>query len=166
MENLCILITSGMFSQAYQVLSFFPHEEQWTFLREHVMFEEEGDDKSTYSFLLYCFSYEENPVWHYRCHQYLTAYKPLFDDCFRLASWHLTEAIRLAPDNIQYKQAYINDFWTYPVKYVPLETFLTYANDVIRCFPKDKRAREILKSQKQRTLNKFIRRMKNRADCE
>lgn len=146
MERIYDLIISSQYEQAFCELKLLPDNSRWEYLCNEVFQFIDAMDKSVYCFLLYCFSREQQDIWLYHCCTFLIYYQPICDDSMCLASWHLTEAIRLAPDNIKYKQAYINDFWTYPVKYVPSKTFLTYANDVILCFPKDKRAREILKS--------------------
>jgi hypothetical protein len=103
-------IQSNMFEQAYGVLSSISDDEKFNLLSVNWYHEEPFH---MYTFLLYLLLKENDDKkkakWHDRCNGYLVG-RPLIDDYMCLVDWHLREALRLDPQNIEYMEAVLQEY--------------------------------------------------------
>lgn len=135
-------ILNMQYKKAYQLMHSLSIEEKWEILSTDLYDE---DPKIIYSFLLYLISVDGNEAeWQYYCYLYLVYCNPFFDDTMRLASWHIKQAIRLDPSNIEYKGQVISIFYSYPEQFFSYEEYYQYAQDVLRKDDDNQNAKKIL----------------------
>ena len=130
------------YEKAYQMMHSLSIGEKWEILSSDLYDE---DPKIIYTFLLYLISVDGSEAeWQYYCCLYLIYCNPFFDDTMRLASWHIKQAIRLNPKNIEYKKQVISTFYSYSEQYFSYKEYYQYAQDVLRENDDDQYAKNIL----------------------
>ncbi len=141
-DQIIQFIQDTKFEQAYLLMRALPLESKWEIISDDLYYE---DPKLVYAFLLYLISIDDNEAeWHYFCCLYLIYCNPFFDDSMRLASWHIKQAIKLNPTNIDYKEQVITVFYSFPEWYFSFEDFYQYAEDVLKIEPDNLDAKNIL----------------------
>ena len=135
-------IRETKFEQAYLLMHTMPLEKKWDIISNDLYDEEPA---IIYAFLMYLIAIDNNEAeWHYFCCSYLIYCHPFFDDSMRLAAWHIKQALRLSPTNIDYKEQVISVFYSFPEWYFSFEDFYQYAEDVLKIEPDNLDAKNIL----------------------
>lgn len=123
------LIHEMEYEKAYSLMCSLSLDEKWEIISTDLYDE---DPKIIYVFLLYMIAIDDNEAqWQYYCCLYLIYCNPFFDDTFRLASWHIKQAIKLNSKNIEYKKQVISIFYSYSEQYFSFEEYYQYALDVL-----------------------------------
>jgi len=130
------------YEKAYSLMYSLSIEEKWQILSNN---SSDEDPKTIYTFLLYLIATDGNDAeWHYYCCLYLIYCNPFFDDTMKLASWHIKQAIRLSPKNIDYKKQVISIFYSYSEQYFSVKEYYQYAVDVLQENQDDSDAKKII----------------------
>ena len=133
------------YEKAYLLMSSLSLEKKWEILSTDLYDE---NPKDIYVFILYLMAIDGNEAeWQYYCCLYLIYCNPFFDDTMRLASWHIKQAIRLNPKNIEYKKQVISTFYSYSEQFFSDEEYYHYALDVLKESPNDSDAKKIILSK-------------------
>lgn len=129
-NNIKQSIINMEFEKAYLSICSLSLEEKWNIISTNLYYE---DPKVIYVFLLYLIAKDGNEAeWQYYCCLYLIFCNPFFDDTMRLASWHIKQAIRLNPKNIEYKKQVVSTFYSYSEQYFSCEEYYRYSEDILR----------------------------------
>lgn len=156
-DKIIQLIREMEFDKAYLLMYSLSLEDKWEVLSTDLYDE---DPKIIYVFLLYLIATDGNEAeWQYYCCLYLIYCNPFFDDAMRLAAWHIKQAIRLNPKNIEYKKQVISVFYSYSEQYFSSEEYYQYAIDVLKVEQDNSHAEKISKSA-------IIRRKISDGGCE
>lgn len=99
-----------------------------------------------YSFLMYCISREEKAAYHFYIFQLLIFIKPFFDDPYVLAYWHIKQALKLEPENVDIMRWILLVFEPYPERLITGVELLNLADKILSVSPKDEKALEVKKS--------------------
>ena len=129
-DKIVQLIYDMEYEKAYLLIKSLTLEEKWAVLSTGLYDE---DPRNVYIFLVYLIAVDGNESeWQYYCCLYLIYCNPFFDDTMRLASWHIKQAIRLNPHNIEYKKQVITIFYSYSEQYFSFKEYYQYAVDVLK----------------------------------
>ncbi len=138
------LLKNYKYEEAYLMIKSLSTHEKWDFLCSSFMHDDTAPEIG-YSFISYLIAVDEDEAeWHYLCCQHFIYFEPFFDDGYRLAAWHLKQAIRLNPENLEYKEEVTSFFSGYSVKYFSKKETYEYAIDVLKKYPNNFWAKEIL----------------------
>lgn len=144
MTEISLYLATGQYDNAYELVKRFSCEEKWKIISQKMYNE---DPKLVYTFLMYLVAIDNNEAkWQFYCYLYLVFYHPVFNDSMCLAAWHIKQALRLEPNNVDYKKQVISIFYSYSEQYFSDEEYLGYAKDVICLEPENEKAMNILKN--------------------
>lgn len=144
-DKIIQLIREMEYEKAYLLMYSLSLEEKWEVLSNDLYDE---DPKIIYVFLLYLIASDDNEAeWQYYCCLYLIYCNPFFDDTMRLASWHIKQAIKLNPKNIEYKKQVISIFYSYSEQYFSYKEYYQYAVAVLKEDQDNSDAKKIMLSK-------------------
>lgn len=138
-------ISSLMFEDAYYAVIEIGIDECWDKWNNRFCYKE---PMKMYSFLMYCISREERAVFHFYIFQLLIFIKPFFDDPYVLAYWHIKQALKMEPENIDIMRWILKVFEPYPERLIADVELLDLADKILSVIPDDEKALEVKNTYK------------------